>query len=56
MYPGKSGILMKAYEDATRPPYGYIVIDSSPHATPEYRLRTHIFPGEDCTVYVPSNV
>ena len=53
MYPGKSGILKEAYEDATKKPYGYVVIDSSPHANEQYRLRTRIFPNEDPLVYVP---
>ena len=53
MYPGKSGILKEAYEDATKGCYGYIVIDSSPHAELKHRLRTRIFPNEDPIVYVP---
>ena len=53
MYPGQGSILKESYEDATKVPYGYLVIDSSPQANIKYRLRTHIFPGEDCIVYVP---
>ena len=33
--------------------YGYLVIDSSPHADSNYRLCTNIFPNEDSVVYVP---
>ena len=53
LYPGKTGILKEAYDDATKEPYGYLVIDSSPHTNPKYRLRTRIFPNEDPIVYVP---
>ena len=53
MYPGSGNILKEAYEDATNGPYGYLVIDSSPHAVAKNRLRTRIFPNEDPVVYVP---
>lgn len=53
MYPGQGSILKKAYEDATSGDYGYLVIDSSPNARQEYRLRTNIFPNQDCQVYIP---
>ena len=44
--------LMKAFEDAmSLDRFGYLFIDSSPHGHPHYRLRTRIFPGEDCVVY-----
>ena len=53
MYPGHSGILREAYNDATTEPYGYLVIDSSPQADVKHRLRTKIFPNEDPVVYLP---
>ena len=44
--------LLSAFEDAmSRDRFGYLFIDSSPHGAPEYRLRTRIFPAEDCIVY-----
>ena len=48
---GKSGFIMKAFKDATSTPYGYLVLDLSPSAIEDYRVRTHIFPGEDTVVY-----
>ncbi len=48
---GKSKFLMEAYKDATSTPYGYLVLDFSPSAGEEYRVRTSIFPGEDTVVY-----
>ena len=53
MFPGKPAILQQAYEDATKMPYGYLVIDNSPNSDVKYRLRTRIFPDEDSLVYVP---
>ena len=42
---------VEAYEDATCQPYGYFLIDMSPHSVAEMRLRTRIFPGDDTVVY-----
>ena len=56
LFPGKGQILVDAYQAATRVPYGYLVIDMSPHSEDKYRLRTQIFPGEDPIVYIPRTV
>lgn len=56
LYPGKSHILTEAYREATNLPYGYLVLDMSPHSEDKYRMRTRIFPGEDTIVYTPSKV
>ena len=53
LFPGRAGVLKEAYEYATKEPYGYLIIDSSPHADSKYRLRTKVFPNEDPVVYVP---
>ena len=53
LFPGRSKILTEAYSDATSKPYGYLVVDMSPHSDDKYRLRTCVFPGEDSIVYVP---
>jgi hypothetical protein len=52
MFPGKSKLLTQVYTDVMKVPYAYLIIDSSPHSNPQYRLRTHIFPGEYPVVYV----
>lgn len=51
LYPGCSKLLMEAYKDATKRPFGYLVVDTSPRGDDKFRLRTDIFPGEDPTVY-----
>jgi hypothetical protein len=51
LFPGRGRLLTEAYTDATREPYGYLLVDTSPHAKDGYRLRTHVFPGEDPVIY-----
>ena len=53
LFPGRAGILVDAYTDAVKEPYGYLTVDMSPRAEDKLRLRTRIFPGEDTVVYVP---
>jgi hypothetical protein len=56
LYPGKSGVLVETYRDVMLTPYSYLVIDLTPHAKDEYRLRTRVFPGVDPIVYVPKRI
>lgn len=51
LFSGHSNFLTEAYADATKSPYGYLLVDTSPHSEDKYRLRTHIFPGEDPIIY-----
>jgi hypothetical protein len=46
--------LTEAYTDImnTRP-YGYLVVDLSPHNEDGYKLKTNIFPDEDTIIYIP---
>jgi hypothetical protein len=46
MYPGKSQFVVEAYEDATKEPYGYLLIDLRPDTDDRYRIRTKIFPDD----------
>lgn len=48
---GKSAFVLEAFKDATAQPYGYLVLDFSPNAEEEYRVRTRVFPGEDTIIY-----
>jgi len=52
MYPNSSKFAIEAYADATRVPYGYILVDLKPDNNEQCRLRTNIFPGEMQYVYV----
>lgn len=52
LHPGKSKRLLKAYEDVlSSDRHRYFLVDMSPNADNRYRLRSHIFPGEDPVVY-----
>jgi hypothetical protein len=54
MYPGKSNFVLEAFRDATKVPYGYLMIDLKPETDERYRIRTNIFPDDDRQyVYVP---
>lgn len=54
MYPGKSKFVVEAYKDATKEPYGYLLIDLRPETDENYRIRTNIFPDDERQyVYIP---
>lgn len=51
LYPKKTEEFVNAYNDCTSKPWGYLVVDLSPRADEEMRLRTEIFKGQDPIVY-----
>ena len=51
LFPEKSRLLSEAYGDAMKEAYAYLIVDLFPHSDSQYRIRTHIFPGEDVLVY-----
>ena len=50
IYP-KNKLFMEAYTDAVRAPHSYLLIDMTAITHDSYRLRSHIFPGEQLVVY-----
>ena len=44
--PGKVQELMRSYEDATRRPHGYLMLDLKPTTDDQQRLKTNVLPGE----------
>ena len=52
MFPSKSKYLEEAYVDATKEPFGYLLIDLKQNTPDDIRLRTHIFPDERTIAYV----
>lgn len=50
---GLGSALIEAYQDCTSQPYGYLLLDLSPHSQENYVLKTDIFPGECPIVYLP---
>lgn len=55
--PGNTKYISEIFEDATRIPYGYLVLDLSQKTPDHLRYRTNIFPDDDPpnVVYVPKN-
>ena len=55
IYPSTSATFMNRFEEATSPPYGYLVVDLK-SSTPEHdRLRTNIFESQDQQVFEPTD-
>ena len=55
MYPRRSYRLVEAYDDATRDPRGYLVIDNTATIQDNYRLRSKVFADEYPVVYLPKS-
>jgi len=54
LYPHNSRYAQDAYIDATKEPYGYLLLDLRSEQDEDLRLRTRIFPDDDRQiVYVP---
>ena len=51
MAPHRSGWLLDAFQDATRQPFNYLLIDNHPRTVDEQRIRTRILPGEQAWFY-----
>ncbi len=47
MFPNKWRQFIKAYENATEKPYGYLVVDFRQETEENLRLRTSIFPSDE---------
>ena len=52
MYPNKTNFLLESFQDATKNPYGYLLMDLHQLTPKNMRLRTNILPGEKQIVYV----
>lgn len=53
LYPGQQKFFLDAFNDACSTQFGYILVDNEPTTDDQIRLRTNIFPGEQCYAYVP---
>lgn len=52
IFPLNVKYMTESFEDATAPPYGYLLCDLKPETPNDFRLRTNIFPGETQYAYV----
>ena len=48
---GMSKTIFEAYQDAMNDNFGYLVLDRSPCAVSDYKIRSKIFPEEDTIIY-----
>jgi hypothetical protein len=53
LFPRRLNYFMKSYNDATKQPYSYLLINMHPNATENLRLTSNIFPGEETSIYLP---
>ena len=44
--PGNNSYVTESYKDATKKPYGYLLLDFTQKSEEKIRLRTNIFPSE----------
>lgn len=54
IYPQQRKFLSSAFTNGTEAPYGYLLLDFKPDTPKNLRVRTNVFPGEQCWVYRPS--
>lgn len=56
MYPKDKSFLSFAYEDATKNPFSYLLIDSNQTTNDEVRVRTNICKDGEMLVYIPFSI
>ena len=56
VFPHKPKILQQAYNDATRHPHSYLLLDFQQSTPENRRLKTEIFPGENQFIYVEKTI
>lgn len=55
VFPGHKKYLSVAFSMATENPYGYLLLDFKPDTRKDLRVRTGIFPMEQCWVFLPTS-
>jgi hypothetical protein len=53
-FPGKPKFLCDAYEKAVVKPFGYLFLDFHQLTNDSFRVRSTVFPTQDCLVFVPT--
>lgn len=51
MFPGQKDYFLQVFNDATREPFSYLIVDLRPECSEELRLRTGILPHQWSVVY-----
>ena len=55
LYPRKSKYFQEVYEDTTRKPHSYLLIDLRNETPEDFRLRTQVLPGQIQYIYKPKS-
>ena len=55
-YPKSPKFLDEAYQDATRSPHTYLLLNLTQECEDWARVLTQVFPGEELEVYVPNEI
>lgn len=53
MYPTNKLFFLQSYEDATRNPHGYLLVDLTANCPDAFRLRSGLMPDEWPVIYLP---
>ena len=56
MHPGDARWLLDAFNDATKEPFGYLVLDHHPTSKRDIRVLTNILPSKSLTVYMKLSI
>lgn len=53
LFPNKIKFFNEVFEDSTKKPYSYLMVDLRPETEEEMRLRTNVLPGQTQYIYKP---
>jgi len=56
MYPNDKGFLSLVFDDATKHPFSYLLIDSNQTTNDEVRIRSNVTKESEMVVYVPPSI
>ena len=56
MHPGDARWLLDAFNDASKEPFGYLVLDHHPTSKREMRVLTNILPSKSLTIYIKRSI
>lgn len=55
IFPGRKAFFLESFEDATKDPHGYLILDLTPSCPETYRLRSGVLPHQWPVVYLPKS-
>ena len=55
IFPSQKTFFLESFEDATRDPYGYLILDLTPSCPERYRVRSGLLPEQWPVIYLPKD-